>query len=520
MSFFFLVGEAKLARLIYRAWRYALIVKSLASRLLVLCLVAVITAVVAWIVADRTSGDVSSPEAADSPSARSGAWVESLTSVDPERTPSVEMSMEPEAEAPSFTSNLPLVVVDTKGRVPDEEFRDWLDSTLTIYVPGESGRARLGGQVDFSGRAGFRYRGRSSTSLWPKKQFAVETRDELGEDRDVSLLGMPAESDWILLGPYSDKSLIRNVLAYRWSNAIGRYAARTRLVELFLDFHDGPVEPSDYHGVYVFLEKLKVSPARVSLAPLDVSMNTEPEVTGGYLLRKDWGESELFWTDRGLELEFREPKAREITTEQSKWIADYVNRFERALFGDSFTDPAKGYASYIDIDSFVDHFLLVEMTKNGDAYYHSTYVHKDRGKKLGMGPIWDFNLSMGNFGRGELSSPVGWYWPVRTSTGTQDWYARLLRDPKFVERVQTRWATLRAGRLAQDQLIRDIDELAARLGEAQKRNFERWPVLGRRVRYNERGWRERTTYASEIEFLKEWLRRRLVWLDAAMKDLP
>ena len=418
-------------------------------------------------------------------------------------------------ELEGFSSNLPLVVVDTAGEWPDE-WREWLDSTVTIFVPGESGRTRFRGPTDFSGRAGFRRRGRSSTSLWPKKQYTFEVRDESGVDRDVSILGMPAESDWILLGPYSDKSLIRNVLAYRWSNAIGRYASRTRLVELFLDFDGGELSVADYHGVYVVLEKPKLGPQRVALAPLDATMTSEPDITGGYLLRKDWGESPLFITGRGLELEYREPKFREIHDAQARWIEAHLNRFETALFGPSFADSAKGYEAFIDADSFIDHFLLVELTKNGDAYYHSTYLHKDRGRKLGMGPIWDYNLSMGNFGRGELSSPRGWYWSYRWQTGTHEWFARLLEDPRFRRRVADRWASLRAGRFSHARLIADIEELAGRLAETARRNFERWPVLGERVRYNAPGWEERDSYTDEIEFLRTWLRERLEWLDRSI----
>ncbi|MHC4439477.1 MAG: CotH kinase family protein, partial [Planctomycetota bacterium] len=307
-----------------------------------------------------------------------------------------------DVDVQDFSSNLPIIIIETYGQtVKYSEKHIYKQSSVVVIEPNEtSGRAAVNRPCDFSSRGGFRVRGRSSSFLWPKMQYALEIWDQYDEDKSVSILGFPPESDWIRLGPYSDKTLMRTVLPYQWSNEIGRYATRTQFVEMFLDTDDKHLSYDDYHGVYVFMEKIKRDENRVAIKELAPAHNNEPEITGGYILRKDWAESPHFNTVTGMKLEYREPKADEITEPQKDYIKGYMDEFETVLSGRDFMNPVDGYAKYIDVNSFIDHHLLTEMPKNGDGYYHSTYMFKDRGGKLQLGPIWDYNLSMGNFGSG------------------------------------------------------------------------------------------------------------------------
>ena len=423
-----------------------------------------------------------------------------------------------EDDVKAFTSNLPIVVIDTLGKS-----LQWGDlvykpsPTVVIDTDKDTGRAVITAEADFASRTGFRVRGRSSSFIgWPKIQYALEVWDENEDDVEESILGFPAESDYILLGPYSDKSLIRTVLPYMWSNEIGRYAVRTRMVEMFLNTGNGKMSYDDYRGVYALMEKIKRDEFRVDITRLDPSHNSEPEITGGYLLRKDWGESPYFTSDYGIRLEYREPKSHEITQPQKDYIKGYIDEYEAVLYGDDFADPVDGYARYIDVGSLIDHHLLVEITLNRDAYYHSTFMYKDRGGKLYMGPVWDYNLTLGNFGGGT----DGWVYTSRPGIGydgTQAWYLRLMEDPEFELQVADRWFHLREKEFDTDKLMADIDSYAALLDEAQERNFERWPILGKEVQYNAAGWADRDTYQKEIDFLKEWLQIRIAWLDSRMQ---
>ena len=419
-----------------------------------------------------------------------------------------------------FSSNLPIIIIETYGQtVQYSRNPEYKQSSVVVVGPDDtSGRASINGPCDFSGRSGFRVRGRSSSFLWPKMQYALEIWDQYDDDKSVSILGFPQESDWILLGPYSDKTLMRTALPYQWSNEIGRYAVRTQFVEMFLDTNDRYLSYHDYLGVYVFMEKIKRDENRVDIKELAPAHNDEPEITGGYILRKDWAESPHFNTVTGMKLEYREPKTEEITEPQKEYIKGYIDGFETVLYGREFKNPVDGYVKYIDVDSFIDHHLMTEMPKNGDGYYHSTFMFKDRGGKLELGPIWDYNLSMGNFGSGVLSSPIGWYYPVRNENGTHKWFIRLFEDLEFRIKTADRWFDLRENIFSNSKLLADIDRYALLLDEAQLRNFERWDTLGRQIDYNPPGWRDRDTYQKEVDWLKTWLEDRLAWMDQAIAE--
>ncbi|HUT45761.1 MAG TPA: lamin tail domain-containing protein [Sedimentisphaerales bacterium] len=408
-----------------------------------------------------------------------------------------------------FSSNLPIAVVDTMGKGISQtaqtlSFASFIDITT-------DGRTRLTDPPDFTGRAGINIRGKSSAGF-AKKQYHFETWDQYDQDKDVSILGFPADSDWILQGPYSDKSLMRNFLTYQWSNDLGRYAVRTRYIEMFLNTDGGGVSSSDYIGVYILMEKIKRGADRVDIAELQPSDNAEPQISGGYIVKKDKldGGEPTFNTSRGLTLIYVEPKPEDITETQRDWIRNYLNQFEAALYGSNFRDPLNGYAGYIDVGSFIDVHILVELTKNIDGFRLSTYMFKDRSGKLNMGPAWDYNLSLGNADYLQGWIPTGWYYP-QLGDGDYPWWRRLFEDSAFGLRYADRWFELRENLFATDRLLRDIYDTAALLNEAQARNFDRWRILGSYVWPN---WYIAGTYDEEINWMSGWLEQRLDWMDS------
>jgi hypothetical protein len=380
------------------------------------------------------------------------------------------------ADVHDFSSNLPIAVVDTLGKNVSQTAQALAFASFMDAPTGS--RAMITDAPDFAGRAGINIRGKSSAGF-AKKQYHFETWDDHDGGKDVSILGFPAESDWVLQGPYSDKSLMRNVLAYCWSNDMGRYAVRTRFIELFLNTDGGGLSMSDYAGVYILMEKIKLGKDRVDIAELEPSDNAEPQITGGYIVKKDKldGGEPTFTTSRGLQLIYVEPKAIDITPAQQDYIRNYLNTFEAALYSSNYADPAEGYAKYIDVDSFIDHHIVVELTKNIDGFRLSTYMFKDRGGALNMGPVWDYNLSLGNADYLQGWIPTGWYYD-QLSESDYPWWRRLFQDPWFRVRYADRWFALREGLFANGRLLGDIDQTAALVDEAQLRNFNRWNILG------------------------------------------
>ena len=371
-------------------------------------------------------------------------------------------------------------------------------------------------------------RGKSS-QMFPKKQYGFETRDQENEDMDVSLLDMPEEEDWILQAPYSDKSLIRNVLIYDLSREIGRYASRVKFVELTLnDVND---------GVYVFMEKLKRDKNRIDINKLKTSEISGEDLTGGYIIKIDKPDDQYtslnsFVSEHSpydpsgnnsIKFLYDTPDEEDITPEQKEYISNYVKDFENTLAGENFTDPIQGYDSHIDTDDFIDFFLLNELGNNVDGFRISTWIVKDKNEKMRMGPIWDFNLAFGNadYCSGGESNVwayklnqrcPGGFWPIPF------WWERLLQDPAYVLKVKARWTELRGTAFSNSAITKMIDnyELVLISSGSVKRNFERWPVLGTYV------WPNNfigSDYSDEIKFIRNWISERLSWLDSNIASL-
>ena len=220
----------------------------------------------------------------------------------------------------NFTTNLPLIIMDTHGKTINGSF-NISNTGIFIDTNDLTGQTTLSDAADYAGRCGIRIRG-SSSAGWPKKQYAYETWDEYDDDKNVSIFGFPTESDWIVHGPYADKTLMRNYLSYNWSNKIGQYAPRVKFAEAFLNDDGGDLTMEDYIGVYVFMEKIKRDDNRVDITELSPTDNSYPEVTGGYILKKDRldpGDSGFGTTQFGI-LAYVEPKESEITPEQADYI--------------------------------------------------------------------------------------------------------------------------------------------------------------------------------------------------------
>lgn len=415
--------------------------------------------------------------------------------------------------AQTRSSNLPILVLDTYGAtiVPDSRSK----GTVTVLIPNQ-GRTTLPGRVEVASRATFEIRGSSSTGF-PKQSIGMELRGEDEADLPQSLLGLPAESDWVLYAPYTDKTLIRDVLAYELSNQLGRYAPRTRLVELYVN-RSGTLDAADYQGVYVLIEKIKGGPGRVDIEELEATDYTQPAVSGGFILKKDRTDSNdaPFTTSRGQELGIEWPRARDLGTTQLSAIRTFMNQMESALYGPQYRNPQTGYQAYLDADSFIDHWWLVEVAKNIDGYRLSTFMFKDQGGKLNLGPIWDYNLSFGNADYLEGWKTNGWYWP-QLGASDYPWFSRLFQDPDFTQRHADRWATLRTTKLTTSNVLQVINSLTNQLAEAQVRNFQRWPSFGRYIWPN---WYIGNNYEDEIGFLKRWVTGRLAWIDTTVVKWP
>ncbi|MFP6876421.1 MAG: CotH kinase family protein, partial [Roseibacillus sp.] len=426
----------------------------------------------------------------------------------------------------SFTSDLPVIIIESFGVNIDGEAssnsqspRRPVQSIFLDVNPG-TGRTSVLDVPDFTGRGGMRVRGQTSSGF-AKKQYSFETWDSDDNDKDVSIFGMPSESDWIIHAPYSDKTLMRNKIVYDYSRALGYPAVRTRFCELFFNSNGGNVSMNDYRGVYVFMEKIKRNEDRVNIKNLEACHISEPAITGGYLFKKDKGQTVdvTFTTSQeGHQMAFVEPDTP--NAQQQAWLDNYVDSFENALHGANFDDPVNGYAKYIDVDSFIDAHIWVELFKNIDGYRLSNYFYKDRGRKLVASPVWDYNLSLGNANYLEGQNATGWYYP-QVSSQQYPFYSRLFQDPEFVARYWDRWYELRDGMFGTARMLTLIDTYTAEIAEGAVRNFNKWNnLLGNYTWPNADGYASRTTHQAEVDWMKTWLSTRLDWIDGQHAKPP
>jgi hypothetical protein len=207
---------------------------------------------------------------------------------------------------------------------------------------------------------------------------------------------------------------------------------------------------------------------------------------------------------------FEYPDADEITQTQKQYIEDYIHDFETALLTDDFSDQTRTYTDYVELSSFVDYFILNELCRNVDGYRLSTFLQKDRGGKLGMGPIWDLNIGYDSGDRVPLDGWVINYndYVDRDAWMMPFWWPRLMEDPLFRAAIKARWEVLRTGILSTAAILGAVDEAANYLKSngAIQRNYFVWDA-GLSVDYDE-----------SIQHLKSFLEQRAAWMDGQISS--
>jgi hypothetical protein len=418
------------------------------------------------------------------------------------------------------SSELPIVLVNTLGQPINNEVK--IDALMEIKYNGAGTLTYITDPANvYTGHIGIEGRGQSSAG-YPQRPYAVETRTPDGANNNVSLLGWPAENDWVLLSNYNDRSLMRNQLAFELFSEMGEYAPRTHLCEVLVD--------SVYKGIYLLGESIKRDNGRVHIAKLTPLDNTGDQLTGGYILGQDyWNSQNSFQSNYSpidhpefdVHFLYRYPRPADITIPQRAYIASFVDSLETALYSSSFGDPITGYRQFLDVSSFINYFLVNEVSRNNDGFKKSVYFHKDRnsnGGKLKAGPVWDFDWAWKDLASCEIFSNTdgsGWAHHINdcfTDNYSCGWYIRLLQDPAFRNELRCTYDDYRSTFLNAPYIHAYMDSIAARVQNAQARHFQKWPLLGVSGPAPELN-ASAATYAAELDTLKAWIDRRLQWLD-------
>ncbi len=401
----------------------------------------------------------------------------------------------------AMTSVLPIVKLTTVNNGINNDVK--VPVTMEII---DNGPGQLNSTADtlysYEGTIMTEWQGFSGPG-YPKKNYDFDLVDAIGNKIDTSLLGMPAENDWIFKAEYLDNSLLINTVTYEFARRMGRYAPRTRLCEIFLD--------GTYIGVYTLTEKVKRDNNRLDIAKLTSADTTGSDLTGGYIIEMNINGDPAAWNSvyppinsatspHAVEFKYVYPKADSILPVQANYIKTYVDSFENALNGINYTNDSSGYRKWIDLGTFIDFLIVNEFSMNYDSYGRSTYMYKEKdtdGNKLCIGPPWDYDRAMAN----DPNSGWVWenthpYWPFPF------WWSKLYSDSVYRHELACRWFSLRENVLKTPRFMAFIDSVSAPLFQGPAdRNFAVWQTLGA------------STYLAQVQNMKVFLYKRLTWID-------
>lgn len=396
---------------------------------------------------------------------------------------------EPEPE-PVIPYSIPVVRITTEDGAKIESKENYVKGTIRIEDP-----SKHFSDVDVF-EASMRIRGRGN-STWgmPKKPYRIKL------DENASIFGLAPEKDWVLLANYSDKTLLRNSVAMELSRICGMKWTPTLIsVEVYLN--------DEYIGVYSFTEHKEVAEGRVEIDVIGENDNGGEALTGGYYLEIEeaMDETTCFKSRFDTPVMFQEPEVP--TPQQLAYVKDLIDRFELAVEDIQNKRDYIRYRELFDVPSLINYYIIKEIAKDPDGNIRkSTFITKEKSRKMEMYHVWDFDITMGNCNYTNFEKPEGW------QIKGAKWYNKLFQDPSFVKEVQDRWNELYPQ-------IKEIPEFLAQqielLDGAQDRNFERWDILGIYVWPNA-VWLG--SYEAEVEFFLDFYNRRIEWLDKNINAL-
>ncbi len=409
-----------------------------------------------------------------------------------------------------FTSHLPIISINTHGQEilggTDKRVKDYIEVTMSFYD--EEGTNSLK-EPSYKKNALIRYRGNSSR-FFDKKGLRIELIDNNGNQEDYPLLGLSSDSDFVLHGPYLDKSLIRNYMGYNITGEVMDYSPNVRFCEVFIN--------GEYEGLYLLVETIKVSNDRVNVTKVEKNSNVS-----SYLIENDkkWPEESedkylnnfTYYTRRmktSARFRLEYPTTEKLNSSNKEYINTDLNEFEKMLYSYDYDDDEYGYYKYIDVNSFVNYAVFNEFFLNYDAGNYSTYIYKDRNGKFKLA-FWDMNNIFNNNFRDQLAEQD-------FNMVNRMWFEMLMKDEYFTDLMISRYRELRKTILSEEYLYKYIDDTINYLGPTIERNYVRWGYS-----FSEENDllvdRSILSYEESIDELKKAIHERGTWLDKNIDSL-
>lgn len=435
-------------------------------------------------------------------------------------------------------TNLPIVFIDVDGKMILREERITAKIKIIDNGTGKTNYADLAThpdqKVDYEGYISLKYRGNSSFNSSDKKPYGfkiiAKPLEEGGKKVKVSLLGLGKDNDWVLLAPFADKSMIRDVLTFELGRPYLDWVPSSRHVEVVVD--------GKYYGIYILTERPGKGKNRLNLHDPGEDGG---DLTGDWRVEIDRDDEDHYYRSKYhpygrygtvdntkyITYQYDDPEYEDfadLPAGTEKAIQKSIDDMEDCFAGDNYKDPVNGYRKYIDVTSFIDYMLSTEFTFNVDGYRLSSHMYKyseTRAKNEGLDSrwkctLWDFNIALGNADYYKGSRTDLWQYDMNSRETDNQlvpfWWKRLIDDPAYQTDLKARWAEYREGQYADNRIEAKIDSLATLLtsGGAMERNEAAWGMFGRYVWPNAYvGY----SFNDEISYLKRWIKNRLTFMD-------
>ena len=432
------------------------------------------------------------------------------------------------------STNLPIVWIEVDHQEISRDNR--IGARMKVIHNGDGAlnyadtTAHPGQCVDYEGPISIRYRGNSSYNVASKKPYSLRTLQQpykkSSKKKKVKILGMGKDDDWALLAPYSDKSMMRDLLAFEVSRPWMEYTPQGRYCELFLD--------GTYYGVFILCEVVSQGKHRLDLQKPGDSGD---DITGDYLMEVDYdddvnhmsrfhpiGNDGRTLQDKFVHFQYKYPDYDKLEQSQVNYINRRIDEMERVLASPRYADPHTGYSKYIDVMSFIDYQIAMELGHNIDAYRKSAKFYKRRDRVDGRFKmvVWDNDLAYGNCKLAQSWRTDTWAYLNNDTLQARNeqflipfWWSRLNSDEAYVAQLKARWAQYRTTNLREERLMAVIDSLATVLTchGAMQRDSQAWPHWGEYV------WPIyyiASDFDDEVSYLKRWIRDRIAWMDAQL----
>lgn len=434
-----------------------------------------------------------------------------------------------EIDPETFASHLPVISIETHGQeIPggpavDEEGErlaaedgsiiptlapdgsDSISADVTVF-DAQGSANRLSDDPAQESSCLIRVRGNSSR-VYDKKNYRIVLVNDDGSDNDLPLMGMASASSWALQGTSIDKTMMRNYLTYNVAGGfIDDYVPNLRYCEVFIN--------GEYNGLYMLTETIKEGEGRLELNESDPDM-----AETSYVIAVDERSATtttfsdfLHYTLRiGNYIDILYPGEASLTQAQRDYITQDFDAFEKALYSYDYDSMTYGYWGFIDVESFVDGFIINEFTINDDFGAFSTYLYKDIRGKITLGPIWDYDNTYDNH---QLETSAEGFYLVE-----RPWYYMLFKDESFCEDVISRYRSLREDDLSDERLLEMLDATYAYIEPALARNWEVWGYTFETETYLQPEERRPKTCEEAVEDLREFIVERGAWLDRYIENL-